>query len=93
MWKCNLFNIFSISKSYNYTKKNQIHNQRYDDLNQYQYTIYKQFNMDKHSNSHISQTLLRMFFALTSNNYDIQKGIKKVYNIMQLFFLFIIILK
>jgi hypothetical protein len=34
--------------------------------------------MDKHSNSHISQTLLRMFFALTSNNYDIQKGIKKV---------------
>jgi len=66
---------------YNYTKKKQqqqIHNQRYDDLNQYQYTIYKQFNMDKHSNSHISQTLLRMFFALTTNNYDIQKGIKKV---------------
>lgn len=34
--------------------------------------------MDKHANSHISQTLLRMFFALTSPNYDTQKGIKKV---------------
>lgn len=81
---------------YNYTKKKQqqqIHNQRYDDLNQYQYTIYKQFNMDKHSNSHISQTLLRMFFALTTNNYDIQKGIKKVIFYSLFFFPYLLMLK
>jgi len=81
---------------YNYTKKQQqqqIHNQRYDDLNQYQYTIYKQFNMDKHSNSHISQTLLRMFFALTTNNYDIQKGIKKVIFYSLFFFSYLLMLK
>lgn len=60
-----------------------IHNHRYDDLNQYQYTLYRQFNMDKHANSHISQTLLRMFFALTSSNYDTQKGIKKSYDFLK----------
>lgn len=60
-----------------------IHNQRYEDLNQYQYTLYRQFNMDKHANSHISQTLLRMFFALTSANYDTQKGIKKSYDFLK----------
>ena len=35
--------------------------------------------MDKHANSGISQTLLRIFYALTSPDYDIKKGIKKVY--------------
>ncbi len=50
----------------------------HDDLNQYQYTIYRRFNMDKHPKPSVSQILLRMFYALTSSDYDYRKGIKKV---------------
>lgn len=34
--------------------------------------------MDKHPKPSVSQILLRMFYALTSSDYDYRKGIKKV---------------
>ena len=34
--------------------------------------------MDKHPNQLIMQILWKMFYALTSPNYDFRKGIKKV---------------
>ena len=61
-------------------KKKKIHNEKFNDLNVYQYHLYTQYHMDKHANSGISQTLLRIFYALTSPDYDIKKGIKKVFN-------------
>lgn len=63
----------------------QIHNdaKQHNDLNQYQYTIYRRFNMDKHPKPSVSQILLRMFYALTSADYDYRKGIKKSHDTLR----------
>lgn len=53
---------------------------KHEDLNLYQWELYCSYKMDKHPNQLIIQILWKMFYALTSSNYDHKKGIKKSYD-------------
>ncbi len=64
----------------------KIHTRPYGDPNLFQYALFKEFNIDKQPNAEQAGILLRMFFALTSSDYDIQKGIKKVFYFLTIYY-------
>lgn len=49
----------------------------YNDIREYTYTLFTKYKIDKQPKPSVSQTLLRIYYALTSSNYDVTKGIKK----------------
>lgn len=57
----------------------RLHSEESDDEEVYIYELFRRFDMDKQPNNFTIHKLLKMFYKLTAPDYDLTKGIDKVF--------------